>query len=286
MRTLLHRYQRRSVAAMLERELYPGAMPDPLFVPVHGVDGIATTNFYIQPATMEILQERPNVERTRGGILCEELGTGKTVMTLGLVCSTIDQLPSPEDSVLDPQPVLTPLALRHFPAREFLDARLRVPQSTSRRKGRKSQKTEDDVPRIPSLVEHLVHFCCTRPDEVRLREYQSQLEELSLLDAVQQNTPFYYHYEDEPLEVLRASRNRKKSPIPKKMYLSSATLVIVPPTLYNQWANEINKHCDDSVTGRVYKATNRPLPSARELASAYDVRISCSHDHILTGDPR
>ena len=58
------------------------------------------------------------------------------------------------------------------------------------------------------------------------------------------------------------------------MYLSAATLVVVPPNLFNQWLNEINKHCENSVTARVYAANNRSLPPADELASMYDVRKS------------
>lgn len=71
MRSTLHQYQRRSVAAMVQREMMPDTILDPLYVPVHGLDGRI---FYMQPATMEILQSCPTVSQNRGGILCEELG--------------------------------------------------------------------------------------------------------------------------------------------------------------------------------------------------------------------
>jgi hypothetical protein len=80
--TDLYAYQRRSVVAMLQKELpnerpYSSEdsqfvdTPDPLFIPIVGVDG---QEFYLQPAKMLILQGRPMVSPTRGGILCEELG--------------------------------------------------------------------------------------------------------------------------------------------------------------------------------------------------------------------
>lgn len=71
MRSTLYKYQRRSVASMLQKELDPRDVPDPLFIPLVGVNG---EEFYFQPGTMEILRERPMVAPNRGGILCEELG--------------------------------------------------------------------------------------------------------------------------------------------------------------------------------------------------------------------
>jgi hypothetical protein len=71
MRSTLFPYQRRSVAAMIQKETQPIDIPDPLFVSIVGIDG---SEFHLQPATMEILQERPMVQQNRGGILCEELG--------------------------------------------------------------------------------------------------------------------------------------------------------------------------------------------------------------------
>lgn len=75
MRSDLYTYQRRSVAAMIQKETCPVDIPDPLFIPIIGIDG---REFYMQPATMEILQERPMVQQNRGGVLCEELGQYNT----------------------------------------------------------------------------------------------------------------------------------------------------------------------------------------------------------------
>ncbi|KAJ3554063.1 hypothetical protein NM688_g3299 [Phlebia brevispora] len=266
MRTTLYGYQHRSVAAMVERELHPGMMPDPLFVPVHRVEGAAgQETFFLQPATMEILRERPSVMQIRGGILCEELGTGKTVMTLALIACTLDQLPAPEESTLDARLILTPLAFRHFPSDDFVAAREKLSSGTQRRK---LANPAEHGQRIPSLVEHLVHFCRANPRGLHLQRYESELEARTLWDPLQKNVPFYYHYE--PVEGRQPSC-KQAPPGPKQMYLTNATLVLVPPNLYNQWVNEINKHCNRRITSRVYRAMNEPLPSARELCSAYDI---------------
>lgn len=71
MRSTLYQYQRRSVAKMVEVETTQRSTADPLYIPVMGMNGAI---FYLQPATMEVLQERPMVQQNRGGVLCEELG--------------------------------------------------------------------------------------------------------------------------------------------------------------------------------------------------------------------
>jgi hypothetical protein len=78
----LYPYQRRSVLAMLQRELPKRRVglyendhfvdiADPLYISIVGVN---EQEYYLQPAKMTILRERPKVTATRGGILCEELG--------------------------------------------------------------------------------------------------------------------------------------------------------------------------------------------------------------------
>lgn len=187
-------------------------------------------------------------------------------MILALVLATVDHLPAPEESILDPRPVLTPLALRYFPSNAFSEARQRLTQ------GRDKRKDDISPSRIPSLVETLLHYSRVRPDTLSIRHSPDNFPLKHLWRAYRRNAPFYQHYEEEPFEVLRTSR-KKKDGGPKDMYLTSATLIVVPPNLLNQWSSEINKHCDDTLA--VYMATERSaLPSARRLATAFDVRYS------------
>lgn len=57
---------------MLQRELDNRDVPDPLFISLTTVD---KRTLFLQPGTMEVLQECPMTAPCRGGILCEELGT-------------------------------------------------------------------------------------------------------------------------------------------------------------------------------------------------------------------
>ncbi|TFY64960.1 hypothetical protein EVJ58_g2267 [Rhodofomes roseus] len=204
MRSVLYTYQKETVATMLAWELEPSSAADPLYIPITGIDGAV---FYLQPETFEIQQECPRVVQTRGGILCEELGTGKTIMILGLILATRNQLSSPAESILDPRPVLTPLSLRHFPTGEEAQARARLLQGrgSSARLHTHANRAEPNT--IPSLVEHLLHYCAVRPDAVQLWQHQEQLEQRDLWKPIIRNSPFYHHYE---VAIPGLSRSKRK----------------------------------------------------------------------------
>ena len=193
-------------------------------------------------------------------------------MILGLILVTLSQLPQPAESILDPRPVLTPLSFRHFPTADAVQARARLLQGTTPRRGRQTALGEPSE--IPSLLEHLLHYCAMHPDAVGLRRRQEQLEQYGLWKPLIRNRPFYHHYEVAIPEVSR-SRRKEINPGPRNMYLSPGTIVLVPDNLFYQWRNEIMKHCHGGL--RVLEVTSRPLPSAAELASDYDVRgFRCS----------
>jgi len=106
-------------------------------------------------------------------------------------------------------------------------------------------------------------------------EMKDGVETLPLGDILRANAPFYLHYPGEPQDWERAKRKRSELS-PRLMYLTSATLVIVPPNLLSQWDREITKHC--TVPLRVFMLRARtPLPSVRNLANDYDVGFpSCN----------
>jgi hypothetical protein len=188
-------------------------------------------------------------------------------MILALVLSTIDQLPSPEESILDTRPVMTPLAFRTFPSADFIAARKRA-----------IRRQKDNVlatgPRVPSLVELLLHHLRVSPELVGTRQYEEELEDRRLLHLLQHNTPFYHHYDVELVENER-SRRKQSHPGPRLVYLTAASLIVVPPNLVAQWDSEILKHCRSGLRVLVLKSKTK-LPQAKALASDYDVSIVMS----------
>ncbi|KAJ6501926.1 P-loop containing nucleoside triphosphate hydrolase protein [Mycena sanguinolenta] len=279
-RTKLYHYQRRTVAAMIQKEMDLNDDPDPLFLPVTGMNN---KQFFFQPGTMEVLSECPLVAPCRGGILCEELGTGKTLMILALVLSTRRQLSEPEPSILDSRPVLTPLAFRHFPSGEFADARERFSRNTIKR-----PNPNPTSPRVPTFVELLFHRMATHPvtlvPESQTHHYARLEEDVENLDqytsSLNDNLPFYLDY-GQLLDEERASKRR--APVqngPRLLYLSSATLVVVPANLLLQWENQCSLHCEDSLRRCIIRK-DKPIPPARVLAK-YDVRFRLLINFLAT----
>lgn len=73
-RSVLYRYQRTSIAAMITRELVTKDIQDPLYVDIPTAE-VSSDCYHLQPGTMEVLTDCGMVAPARGGLLCEELGT-------------------------------------------------------------------------------------------------------------------------------------------------------------------------------------------------------------------
>ncbi|KDQ33056.1 hypothetical protein PLEOSDRAFT_21950 [Pleurotus ostreatus PC15] len=258
LRSRLYQYQRETVARLIQREGGKASIPDPLYVPIKSVTG---TTFFFQPGTYEVLQERPMVVPTTGGILCEELGTGKTIMILALILATRHELSTPEESITDVRPILTSTALRYFPSAPYDQIRQRCGGD------RHALKDDDPATRVPSLVELLIHVSRTSPQPAT--RYSEALESAGLNKLIRATVPFYHHYLGDPTAYERARRDQSR-PAPRTIYLTSATLVVVPSNLIAQWYREIHKHCQ--VELRVLQMrTNSTFPPVKSLASDYDI---------------
>jgi len=200
-------------------------------------------------------------------IIC--VGTGKTVMMISLIVATRNQISLPEQSILGERLVLTPLAFRYFPSGDFALARKRFYRGQSPLDLRQSES------RVPSLVELILHHHRVSPHadicdgNQRMIERQDRVQNLPLGDALRTNVPFYHHFLGEPHDLERTKRNEVVLG-PRIMYLTSATLVVVPPNLLSQWDREITKHC--AIPLRVLILRSRtPFPNVRDLATDFDV---------------
>jgi hypothetical protein len=188
-------------------------------------------------------------------------------MILSLVLATIDQLSKPEESIHDTRPVLTPLAFQHFPYHQFEAARKRLSP-------RPSQAPTSNGNSFPRLMEIVLHFVRTSPDGLHLRQNVEWLQNRGLQSLIDLSVPFYLQTK-EPVALARPRRMGADRGF-RAMYLTSATLIVVPPNLLGQWNSEILKHClgpeesDEAVRFLVVNP-KKELPAARLLASNYDV---------------
>jgi hypothetical protein len=199
-------------------------------------------------------------------------------MVLALVLATIDQLSKPEESIHDARPVMTPLALRHFPHSQFEGARKRLSPRSLR-------ASTHDANSFPRLMEIMLHYVRTSPDGLHLRQNTEWLQNRGLLSVIELNAPFYLQSQ-EPVTLARPSRKNADRGF-RTMYLTSATLIVVPPNLLAQWNSEILKHClgpdesDDALRFLVVNPKDE-LPPAKRLASNYDVSILFIIQSLLT----
>ncbi|KAK3336275.1 P-loop containing nucleoside triphosphate hydrolase protein [Cercophora scortea] len=211
LKTTLYPYQRRSAALMLQREAQTRQVIDPRLVKVQDQRG---ASYYYDAVAGTCLREPRYYDLPCGGILAEEMGSGKTLMCLALV-----------------------LATKHLPSR--------IPDThwTYSPKVRR---------RIGSLAD-MAAACITRnsvPYVAIEQTEQSDFNYTMCLRAIRRNPATYAVSST----VTPKSRRGDFEPPPlTDVYLSHASLIIVPPNLVDQWKQEIAKHtcglkvitCDD-----------------------------------------
>ncbi|EJD02151.1 uncharacterized protein FOMMEDRAFT_87894 [Fomitiporia mediterranea MF3/22] len=258
LRTSLYEYQKESVAKMLEMEAQNRIADDPLYIPITGTNDSV---FYFQPTTMELLLQCPRSFQARGGILCEELGTGKTVMILALILATLNVLSEPPEH--SDMMTMTPLALRHFPGRSYDE--LRKLAMETRKQQRPDQN--DRQKSTPSLVEIVGHYARANLSPVHFHA----IEDTPLWSHIRKNTPFFLEVDRD--NSRKSSARQKKTRPPRLFYLTNATLIVVPVALQMQWYSEILKHCSSSVRTLVAKS-RKDIPPPLTLASDYDIVLT------------
>ena len=299
LRCTLFSYQKKSLAKILQRELWPQTYCDPYFIQCMSpcmIDGHVQT-YAMDPERLEFfpIHAASLYPDVRGGILCDEMGVGKTIICLALVLSTIDQMSQPEQESMVSS-VTSNMAME-FPEDEYhgkdpagyifsrvVTAPFGAP-SPGERLGRRPKThvpppqvlskndaaTTTPVPGSVSLAKIAVHRLRTthacRPD--LLDELPAQLQHL----LGKASAPFILLWPPPPVRMSRVSHERT----PVRVYLTHATLVVVPPTLVMQWLDEINKHCIPGALRVLCMADmHAKLPSAEQLAQDYDL-ILMSH---------
>ena len=188
-------------------------------------------------------------------------------MILALVLFTMMHISTPPESLHHINPTLTPISLTTFPSQPYRDAYKKLQNVV---KPRNVKKTSSPNIQIPTLKNILVHYLLAQPVGFRLQDYEDDLQEMELYPQFEENIPFYLHYPEPMLNTLHSQR-RTVEPKPRVMYLTAATLIVVPGNLLHQWDTEINNHCQTDIV-RHLVVRDKPLPPASELASKYDVR--------------
>ncbi|KAG0029179.1 hypothetical protein BGZ81_004041 [Podila clonocystis] len=106
---------------------------------------------------------------------------------------------------------------------------------------------------------------------IEFRRFEEHIS-ASAFELLEEFPVFYHHTND-----IQIRNSRVKSINPIEIYLSNATLVIVPANLVDQWCNEINKHTRDfALKLLVLTSNDKSIPEPKILASRDMVLISQS----------
>lgn len=235
----LYAYQRRSAAVMLEKENSLGRSVDPRLVTVLDQHG---NTWYYDEAAGTILKEPRYYDGVSGGILAEEMGSGKTIICLSLILATRHLHP------------FTPELYRggSKPVRKTVGSLMDMAASTI---------TRNSVPwmyyfgSLPAL---------------------NGLDFPRCIEAIERNPGYYLCPDEEPVPyrvTLRGRRNSPSSWAPSpnvsKIYLSTATIVVVPSNLVRQWLQEIRKHTT-GLRVLTLESTKSDIPDQAALLT-YDI---------------
>ncbi|KZT54415.1 hypothetical protein CALCODRAFT_13571 [Calocera cornea HHB12733] len=292
MRSTLFPYQGRTVWRMLAQELQPGTWADPRYVQMESMDD--ERQWYLNPYTCE-LRSRNDVlyDRVKGGILCEEMGSGKTCMCIALCLATKGRVVAPPNT-----PQASMALTKDSMTWEGVSENL--PYHNLRRHDYLWEEEAAPKSVFPSLRQLAQYVAATsfiglRPTMAQMRGQEGsktfnhfrQVMQRFEADAelAEQGDPgstLPFYLETEAEGARRATRDASSKLRPAtRIWLSSLTLVLVPSMIFQQWNSEFLKHCDDDAL-RILSVPTRPLedlPNANILIRRYDV-VLMTHERF------
>ncbi|CAG8980118.1 hypothetical protein HYALB_00012759 [Hymenoscyphus albidus] len=223
LKTKLHRYQSRSAALMLQREVQPAIIIDPRLR--HVVDQNGTAWYYDESAGI-CLQNPRTYETAPGGICAETMGLGKTLICLSLI-----------------------LATRHLPSR--IPAEYSIGMIPVRKK----------TGSLKDMAACTAGRTSTPWKQYFLQQSSDGYDMCECIKALRAGAGHYFLPCPPPR---RATRNPIETP-PRKIWLTAATIVVVPANLVQQWVQEIKKHTE-RLKVLIMKNGKEELPPAEKLA--------------------
>ena len=237
LKTTLYDYQKRCAAMMIQREAHPALQLDSRLEVLHAPTG---QQFYFDRVAVQILSEKRSYEETRGGILAETMGHGKTLISLAVVLATrghLPRVPLEYQAELKPRPI------------------------NENQTGAASLKTMAGR----AIYQHAVPWKSYFNDLAVRGEYPESCQRF-----IEQN-PSWYSIPEPP----RARRPNYRPAKEKRIYLSSTTLIVVPPNLMAHWQQEIATHLQQGILLVLpFQDDSQSLPSAMDLLKADVILMS------------
>ncbi|KAE8374742.1 P-loop containing nucleoside triphosphate hydrolase protein [Aspergillus bertholletiae] len=225
LRTALYPYQRRSAAAMIQREAQPAPMLDPRLKPYATPTG---QEYYYDKEEGKIFREKRMYPEPRGGILSETMGCGKTLICIAVILATKGHFPQVP---LEYQDMETPV-------RPQTGSLLDMAAATAGRLSLPWKSNFDLMKHSGTFFGRCIKACS---------EHRGT-----------------YTIPPPPARYGSRTGVAYPRPPPRQIHLCSATLIVVPPNLVNHWKDEMAKHAE-GVNILVIQDSSDPVPPPDQL---------------------
>jgi hypothetical protein len=193
--------------------------------------GPAGDQYFYSARELQFKLSPPQYEGSKGGVLAETMGVGKTVIIIALILATRFHLP-------------------HIPPQYSTSSR---PRPTV---GRLADMAVSAAGRSAVPLKSHLHFFYHNSD-IDLRSLESRID----------SSPIHYEI---PYVMRRSMRKSSITPPPRRLRLCSTTIIVVPRNLLRQWQAELRKHANLSNGGLkilVLERAKDVLPSPNEIAN-------------------
>jgi hypothetical protein len=242
---------------MIQMEMEPKQLIDPQLTQLSAAGDRGPEKYFVNLANFDIQLYPGRYGLPRGGILCEQMGVGKTLICLAVILSTLHQPAQPPPHEIDISPTVTAHEIHTYPFGPAEEIRFRIP-------------TIRFDAALPSLSEMCANILAPR-DHSGASDMGPHLSKL-----VKQRVCYYRYPPD--TDCMRKAKAALISDIPERVYLSKTTLVIVPLILVEQWLQEIEKHVEPGALSVL--RVEGELPGVNKLLE-YDVSDFHFHDRQL-----
>ncbi|KAI8908150.1 SNF2 family N-terminal domain-containing protein [Powellomyces hirtus] len=255
MKSTLFGYQKNTLWKLVQREVLPQMVLDPNMVEFQTAD--TQQPYYYCVDTGEVCKDPVFYEDSTGGIICEDMGVGKTCICIALILHTRHQTSQPPVDCVDGE------------VHVELDTTWRAFLTDS---NDSSGSENGSSPHRPVLSLQQLAARSILTQDVPFKNFERKLPE-HLYQLLRRSRKSYFKA---PTEAYRFSRSELEAKPASRVFLSSATLIVVPDTLVDQWRTELNKHVFDLVLEVLVLTRNSDkTPSETELLE-YDIVLISS----------
>lgn len=236
-KSTLYPFQIRSLSKMVEKESITSKADSPNFTKLTSPVG---SNYYFNFQTNLLYNEPETYILPRGGILAENMGLGKTMICLSLICLTkCDISKVPEDILLYHEGDVKDNEVQELIFDEYQALKPRFPQKQrnllSLAETCKLKISQMSLPwkyYVQDLPESIVKSLSESPGSFRIQLHNEEYESSFSLRTRMPSARRKFFEADLPEE------GRKY----RTLYLCNTTLIVVPDNLFYQWNDEMKKH--------------------------------------------